>query len=199
MKEWNYVNYDELKAQVAAVPAAQQKDYRELLGLASIGGGVWPRLQKHLDEANDCRSFFQAIYADDACRFENVWAYWAKMNKEPWADRFEAEQVARNVRLEHKGIFLQGADHELLIPLQGRGWEANVYLFAENSFNEKAAEFYGAVDGTFTCVGLELEGAFDIYRSHRALIFECWHIDKLRRRADGKGQIRTGCDCSTPW
>ena len=79
------MQYEELKAQVEAVPAAQAKDYRELLALASIAGGVWPRLKGHLEEAEDCRGFFQAIYDDDACRFENAWAYWAKMNKEPWA------------------------------------------------------------------------------------------------------------------
>ena len=61
------------------------------------------------------------------------------------------------------------------------------------------AEFYGAINGSFTCVGMELEGAFDIYRAHRALIFERWDVDKLRRRANGKGQVRTGCDCSATW
>ena len=89
------MQYEELKAQAEAVPAAQAKDYRELLALASIAGGVWPRLKGHLEAAEDCRGFFQAIYDDDACRFENAWAYWAKMNKEPWADRFEAEKAVR--------------------------------------------------------------------------------------------------------
>ena len=144
------MQYEELKAQVEAVPAAQAKDYRELLALASIAGGVWPRLKGHLEAAEDCRGFFQAIYDDDACRFENAWAYWAKMNKEPWADRFEAEKAVRGVRLENKGIFIEGNGNELLVPLQGRGHAANVYLFAENSFNEHAAEFYGAINGSFT-------------------------------------------------
>ena len=193
------MQYEELKAQVEAVPAAQAKDYRELLALASIAGGVWPRPKGHLEAAEDCRGFFRAIYDDDACRFENAWAYWAKMNKEPWADRFEAEKAVRGVRLENKGIFIEGNGNELLVPLQGRGHAANVYLFAENSFNEHAAEFYGAINGSFTCVGMELEGAFDIYRAHRALIFERWDVDKLRRRANGKGQVRTGCDCSATW
>ena len=151
------MQYEELKAQAEAVPAAQAKDYRELLALASIAGGVWPRLKGHLEAAEDCRGFFQAIYDDDACRFENAWAYWAKMNKEPWADRFEAEKAVRGVRLENKGIFIEGNGNELLVPLQGRGHAANVYLFAENSFNEHAAEFYGAINGSFTCVGMELE------------------------------------------
>ena len=184
------MQYEELKAQVEAVPAAQAKDYRELLALASIAGGVWPRLKGHLEEAEDCRGFFQAIYDDDACRFENAWAYWAKMNKEPWADRFEAEKAVRGVRLENKGIFIEGNGNELLVPLQGRGHAANVYLFAENSFNEHAAEFYGAINGSFTCVGMELEGAFDIYRAHRALIITRFHVRKipphLRRAQEGQ-------------
>lgn len=193
------MKYEELKEQVKAVPASQAKDYRELLSLASIAGDVWPQFKKHLEQARDCRGFFKSIYDDDACRFENAWAYWAKMNKELWADRFEAERALRNVTLDNKGVFLKGGGNELLIPLSGRSHAASIYLFRENGFNEKAAEFYGAINGSFTCAGIELEGAFDVYRAHRALIFERWEIDQLKRRADGKGQIRTGCDCSTPW
>lgn len=195
------MNYEELKAQVEAADASHAKDYRELLALTSIAGGVWPQFAEHLSQATDCRSFFKSIYDDDACRFENAWAYWAKMNKEPWADRFEPERVLRGVLLENKGIFLEGKDsgNELLIPLHGRGHGANVYLFPESGFNAKAAELYGSVNGSFTCVGIELEGAFDIFRTHRALIFERWTVDKLRRRAHGKGQIRTGCDCAAAW
>ena len=121
------------------------------------------------------------------------------MNKEPWADRFEPERALRGVLLENKGLFLEGRGNELLIPLHGRGHGANVYLFADSGFNAKAAELYGSINGSFSCVGIELEGAFDVYRGHRTLIFERWTIDKLKRRAHGKGQVRTGCDCATPW
>lgn len=193
------MNYEDLKAQVEAMDAPQAKDYRELLALASIAGGVWPQFGEHLERAEDCRGFFKAIYDDDACRFENAWAYWAKMNKEPWADRFEPERALRGVLLENKGLFLEGKGNELLIPLHGRGHGANVYLFADSGFNAKAAELYGSINGSFLCVGIELEGAFDVYRGHRTLIFERWTIDKLKRRAHGKGQVRTGCDCATPW
>lgn len=193
------MNYEELKEQIRGVSVSQAKDYRELLSLSSIAGSVWPQFEKHLEQAQDYRSFFKAIYDDDACRFENVWAYWAKMNKEPWAERFECERMLKGVLLDNKGIFLKGGGNELLVPLAGRSHAANVYVFNENSFNEKAAEFYCSINGSFTCVGIVLEGAFDVFRTHRALIFERWEIDKLKRRADGKGQIRTGCDCSTPW
>ena len=101
--------------------------------MAPAQAGIWRR-------AEDCRGFFQAIYDDEACRFENAWAYWAKMNKEPWADRFEAEKRAcAACCLENKGIFIEGNGNELLVPLQGRGHAANVYLFAESGFNEHAA------------------------------------------------------------
>lgn len=193
------MEYGELKKQVAAMPPSQAKDYRELLSLASIAGGVWPQFEEHLKRAQDCRGFFKSIYDDDACRFENAWAYWAKMNKEPWADRFEAERVLKNVLLDNKGIFIEGGGNELLVSLAGRGQAGSIYLFAENGFNEKAAEFYGAINGSFTCAGIALEGAFDLYRTHRALIFERWEVDKLMRRANGKGQIRTGCDCAASW
>ena len=193
------MHYEELKEQVKAAPAAKAKDFRELLSLTSIAGGVWPQFENHLAEANDFRSFFRAIYHDDACRFENAWAYWAKMNRESWVDRFEADRVVRGVLLDTRGIFLKGGGNELLIPLAGRSQAIDVYLFRENGFNEKAAEFYGAIEGSFTCVGLELEGAFDVFRTHRGLIFERWEVDKLNRRADGKGQIHVEGDCCTPW
>ena len=67
------MHYEKLKEQVKAAPAAKAKDFRELLSLTSIAGGVWPQFENHLAEANDFRSFFRAIYHDDACRFENAW------------------------------------------------------------------------------------------------------------------------------
>lgn len=193
------MDYQELREQVAAVPPSKARDYRELLSLSGVAGDVWPQLKGHLEVASTCDEFFERMYNDDACRFENVWALWARLNGKKWPDRFEAERVLRNLVLDNRGIFLTAAESELLIPLMGRGQSCDLYVFPENGFNEKAAEFYGSIDGKHTCCGLELDGAFDIFRARRTLIFERWDIDQLKRRANGKGQIRTGCDCAATW
>lgn len=195
------MDFQQLKDQVHAVEGRAGHDYRELLSLSSVAGNVWPQYREHLIGAASADEFFEAVYQDDALKFENLWAYWAKMrHSREWIDRFEADAVVTNVLLDNRGVFLSGRDgNELLIPMKGRGKKYNVYVFSENGFNEKVAELYGSTYGTFTCCGMELEGAYDIYRADRALIFERWAIDKFMRRAHGKGQIRTGSDCAAVW
>ena len=195
------MNYQELKDQISAMEGRSAHDYREMLSLSAVAGDVWPKYRKHLESATTPDEFFEAIYQDDTLKFENLWAYWAKMrHSRDWLDRFECDSMRRDVLLDNRGVFLSGKDgNELLIPMKGRGKKYNVYVFDENGFNEKAAELYGSTYGSFTCCDVELEGAFDIYRADRALIFERWAIDKLIRRKDGKGQIRTGCDCAAVW
>lgn len=194
------MDYQELKEQIAAVPERKAKDYRELLALSSVAGNVWPQFRAHLEAASTCDEFFEAVYEDDACKMENVWALWAKMNKKKWLDRFEADEVLHSKLLDDRGIFLSSSDgSEMLIPMAGRGLSVDLYVFTENGFNEKAAELFASIYGSHSCCGIKLEGAYDIYRTHRGLIFEKWEIDKFMRRSNGKGQIRTGTDCAAVW
>lgn len=194
------MDYQELKEQIAAVPASKAKDYRELLAMSGVAGNVWPELREHLAAASTCDEFYELVYNDDACRYNNVWAMWAKMKKKKWLDRFEADEVLHNKLLDDRGIFLQSSDgSEILIPMTGRGLSCDIYVFKENGFNEKAADLFCSIYGKHTCCGVELDGAYDIYRTNRALIFEKWEIDKFMRRANGKGQMRTGVDCAAVW
>ncbi len=193
------MDYQELKRQVEAVPASKLKEYKELLSVSCVAKDVWPQLKPHLESASTCDEFFESVYADDACRFENVWALWAKLKRKDWVPRFEPDAAMHDLLLDNRGVFLRGGDNELLIPMVGRGRSVSLYLFSENGFNEKAAELYGSIYGKFDCCGMELDGAYDIYRTDRALIFERWAIDKLMRRANGKGQISSGCSCNKVW
>ena len=191
------MNYQELKEQIAAKPTSKAKDYRKLLTYSCVAGGVWPQFEQHLAEAATCDEFFESIYLDDKLRDENVWAYWAKMHKKPWVDRFDADVVLKDLLLDNRGIFIKGeGDNELLIPMVGRGRSANVYLFSDSAFNERAAEPFASISGHHTCCGLVLDGAFDIYLAPRAIIFERWAMDKLMRRRNGKGQPSSVCDCN---
>ena len=193
------MEYRELKETIEGMPEQQLKDYRVLLSYSSIAGNVWSQFEKHLAQAETPDEFFEAVYNDDACRMENVWARWAVMNSKKWPDRFEPDFKMANVPLDNKGVFLQSGENEYLVPLKGRGQTIDIYVFPEDGFNEKAAEFYGSINGSFTCRGITLEGTFDIFRAPRAIIFERWNVDVFKRRAGGKGQIRTDCDCSTKW
>lgn len=191
------MNYQDLKEQVAAVSASKQKDYRQLLTLSCVAGDVWPQLKKHLEAASTCDEFFEAIYNDDDLRNENVWAYWAKMNRKPWVDRFEADAVLYDMLLDNRGIFIKGeGGNEILVPMVGRGRSVNIYLFSDGVFNERAAEQLFSISGHHTCCGMVLDGAFDVYRTDRAIIFESWAMDKLMRRRNGKGQPSSVCDCN---
>ena len=73
------MNYQDLKEQTAAKPEAQLDDYKKLFSLACVGGQVKDRLKVHLEAAENIDEFYATMYADDACRFENVWGYYAKM------------------------------------------------------------------------------------------------------------------------
>lgn len=194
------MNYEKLKEEINGLSEPNRKAYRSLFSVASVAGDVWPKFQPHLAQANTADEFFEAIYADDEMRFENVWAEWAKMKRKKWVGRFEADRAYGNIRFEERGVFLTGnAGNELLIPLVGRGKFGGIYVFEDNGFNERAAELYGSINGEFTCMGIELSGAFDIYRAECAIIFERWDVDKLMRRKDGKGQSSSGCACNQIW
>ncbi len=194
------MNYQGLKEEINALPDSKRRAYRSLFSVASVGGDVWPKFRPHLDGAACADEFFEAIYNDDEMRFENVWAEWAKMKRKKWVSRFDADEEYENIRFEERGIFLTGnAGNELLIPMIGRGKFGGIYIFEDNGFNERAAELYGSINGSFSCMGVEIEGAFDIYRTDCALIFERWDVDKLMRRKDGKGQASSGCDCNRIW
>lgn len=194
------MDYQGLKEEIDALPELKKKDHRSLFSLASIAGDVWPKFQSHLDGATCADEFFEAIYNDDEMRFENVWAEWAKMKRKKWVSRFDADKAYENIRFEERGIFLTGnAGNELLIPMIGRGKFGGIYIFEDSGFNERAAELYGSINGEFSCMGIELKGAFDIYRTDKALIFERWDVDKLMRRKDGKGQASSGCACNQIW
>lgn len=193
------MKYEELKAEIDAMPGARGKDYRKLLSVAGPNGKVWKTLEAHLEAATTAREFFEAVYNDDECRFENVWAEWAKLERKRWVGRFVPQQAVGIEKLQNKGVFLQNGANEILIPVPVRGRDLGVYVFNEGGFNTKAAEYFSSINGTFTCEGLTLEGAFDVYRAHHAVIFERWALDQFNRRANGNGQIRTGCDCAAVW
>lgn len=184
------MDYQELKRLTDEAPASMAKDYRKLLSFSGVAGRVWPQFRAHLEGASSLEQFYEAIYNDDACRFENVWAYWAKLRRKNWIPRFDFEQVVHQPLLDERGVFLTGKDgNEMLIPLHARNHPISLYVFDDSTFNEKAAEMYGSIYGSYSCCGIALEGAYDIYRADRALIFERWQIDKFMARANGKGRI----------
>lgn len=182
------MDFATFKELMDAVPERDRKDYSKLRQYCCIGGNVWPQYQKHLEEATTLREFFEAIYADDACKFDNAWAHWARMQHKRWADRFEPERMMRDVMFTANGILFQKDGLELVIsvPVSGKRKRADVYVFPESGFNEAAAEQVASLNGTFSCAGMEFDGTYDVFVADRALILEEWELDKMGYRKNDK-------------
>lgn len=190
------MNLTEMRKQVEEMPLVQRGEYRRVLSLVGIGGRVWPCLEGHLDQAQDIKGFLESVYEDDACRWEAVWALWAKMDRKRWPSRFDFTQAVRGVLVNNKGVVLDFGGAQVLVPVTGRGRTVDVFVFSEDGFNSDAADYYGSISGSFSCCGMELEGTFDIYRSERAVILERWAFDKLGRRESKKRRCRKSeCSC----
>lgn len=184
------MEFKELREQIDAMPAGQRKDYRKIFSFCGAGGRVWPQLAAHLEAASTVREFLDAVYEDDACRYETVWALWAKLGRKPWVKRFEPQQVLRDVKLKDNGLLLECADgaSQVLIPLNTRGKYIDICVFAEDGFNSEAAELFSSITGRFMCCGILLEGTFDVYRADHAVIFEQWNFDQFGRRSSSKSR-----------
>lgn len=189
------MNYQDLKERTAALPESKQKDYRKLMSLACVGGDVKAQLKKHLETSVSIDDFYEAVYNDDECRFENVWAYYAKMKGGKWPQRFCAEDARLGVRLQLRGITVESKDVQFFIPMTGRNRTADVYLFADGEVNDEAADYFTSVSGTFTCLDMEFAGTYDILVGPRLVIFERWEFDKLGNRLNGKGETKMCCSC----
>lgn len=189
------MNYNELKEQTSALPEERRHDYRKLMTLACVGGDVKHQLKKHLDQASTLDEFYEAIYKDDACLFENVWAYYAKMKGGKWPQRFCAEDARLGIRLQLRGIAVESKEVQFFIPMSGRNRTADVYLFADGKINDNAADYFTSVSGTFTCLDMTFAGTYDIYVGPRLVIFERWEFDKLGNRLNGKGETKMCCSC----
>ena len=189
------MNYQDLKEQTAAKPEAQLDDYKKLFSLACVGGQVKDRLKGHLEDAENIDEFYATMYADDACRFENVWGYYAKMQGGDWPKRFECEVARYGVRLQLKGIAVENETIQFFIPMLGRNRRADVYVLSDGEFNEEAVDYFTSVSGTLTCLDMEFAGTYDIFVGPRLIIFERWEFDKLGNRLNGKGETKMCCSC----
>lgn len=181
------MNYQELKESIDGLASAQRQALSKVFSLAVIGGSIKPEFQVHAETANSPRTFFEAIYADDNLRFTNVWAAWAKYAGKDWLGRFEP--IAHGERIDFRGRESKDAAFSVrgvpvkftgggsfVVPLPGRG--ADVYVFADDSFNEEAATYVTTLEGDFTCAGLELSGMFDVFKADSILILEQWNLSE---------------------
>lgn len=189
------MNLRELHEAISALPEAQRRDYRKLYSLAGAGGKAWPAYAEHLEAATTPREFFEAVYADDACRFEPLWAQWARVARKPWVKRFEPTQAREGFYLSDSGVFLEGEDSQILIPMKGRSQAVSVYVFAEDGFNDESADLCLSFSGKYTCCTMQLDGTYDVYRAGRALIFEKWNMDEAGRRLTRKARCQQCPGC----
>ena len=190
-----FMDYQDLKEQTAAKSEEELADYKKLFSLACIGGGVKNTLKGHLENASNIDEFYASVYADDDCRFENAWGYYAKMQGNDWPKRFECEQARYGVQLQLRGVAVENETIQFFIPMMGRSRRADVYIFADGKFNEEAADYFTSVSGTFTCLDMEFAGTYDIFVGPRLIIFERWEFDKLGNRLNGKGETKMCCSC----
>ena len=189
------MDYQALKSQTAEKPEGKKADYVKLFSLACVGGQVKDALQGHLKAAFDIDDFYERMYADDECRFENAWGYYAKMKGEKWPLRFKAEDMRLGIRLQLRGIAVESEDIQFFIPMTGRNRKGDIYVFADGEINEEGLDYFTSVSGRFTCLDLKFEGTYDILVGPRLIVFERWEFDKLGNRLNGKGETKMCCSC----
>lgn len=179
------MNYQEMKEYIDGLAPIQRQALSKMLSLSALGGSFKSEFRVYAEEADSPCSFFDAIYADDNLRFTSVWAAWARHTGKDWLGRFEP--IARGARIDFRGreskdaaFSVRGVPVEFagggsfIVPLSGRG--AEVYVFADECFNEDAATYVTTLQGDFTCAGLELSGMFDVFRADGCLILEQWSL-----------------------
>lgn len=189
------MNYQDLKNQTLEKCETSQAEYKKLFSLAGVGGQVKDCLKPHLEKADTLDEFYEAVYADDACKYENVWGYWAKLKHPEWPSRFHAERGRLGVRLQLRGITVEGKSLQFYIPMTGRNRRADVFEFVDGNVNEAALDYFTSVSGSFTCLDMEFAGTYDIFVGPRLIVFERWEFDKLGNRLNGKGETKMCCKC----
>lgn len=190
------MKYEDLIQYAQELPERDAKIYRELVSCAGVGGDVWPCMKEHLENAVTPREFFNAVYEDDACRFEKLWGLWAKLEKKEWRIRFEAEKVLESAVIERGGVVFEGEDVMFLVPvrgLRGKDRTVDIVIYPDDGFNVDVAEYYGSISGSFELYELKLEGTYDIYRAGRTLVLEHWTFDELGYRKRRRSQVGDCC------
>ena len=176
------MKYDDLLKEINEMPASQRPAFHEIVACAGVGGDVWPTMKQHLEDACTLREFLDAVYDDDACRFEKLWGLWARLDEKDWRIRFEAEMVLEGALIERGVLDAAALDRT-----------TDILVFADDSFNTDVADFYGSISGPFTLYEQKFEGTFDIYRAGRNLILERWEFDELGFRKRRRSQVGECC------
>ena len=187
------MKYDDLLKEINEMPASQRPAFHEIVACAGVGGDVWPTMKQHLEDACTLREFLDAVYDDDACRFEKLWGLWARLDKKDWRIRFEAEMVLEGALIERGGVVFEAGDTMFLVPVRGiraKDRTTDILVFADDSFN---TDVYGSISGPFTLYEQKFEGTFDIYRAGRNLILERWEFDELGFRKRRRSQVGECC------
>lgn len=173
------MEFNELKDQLNEMG----KPGRELMMLATLGGKVRAEYAAHAETTSSAREFFDAVYADDDLRFTPLWAAWAKESRKDWLGRFEPERVVRGVRLLRGSVPIEFAHGgTVIVPAEARGQHLTIMEFADGAINEEAARFFGAVEGSFTCAGMEFSGTYDVLVTKGVLMFVRWAVNERGQR-----------------
>lgn len=177
------MKYDEFKALIDAMDEEERKEHLKVFPLACLGGSILPEYEKHAEAANSLEEFYDLVFADDDLRFTKIWAVISRMKDPSWIERFEYVDVARRIKAKH-GVPLIGENVGFsLFPASLVG-SPNVYVFEDAAFNEAGCEYYMAFTGKFECVGIQLDGTYDVFRVGNNIIFEKWDFDTAGMRTN---------------
>lgn len=149
------MKYDDLLKEINEMPASQRPAFHEIVACAGVGGDVWPTMKQHLEDACTLREFLDAVYDDDACRFEKLWGLWARLDEKDWRIRFEAEMVLEGALIERGGVVFEAGDTMFLVPVRGiraKDRTTDILVFADDSFNTDVADFTDRLVGHSHCM-----------------------------------------------
>ena len=172
------MNATQLKESIQAASTRKRAELEKLFLFVTCAGQFRPGYEVYAKDVSSYNEYFDALFADDAMRDTDVWAAWAKLAHRSWVERFEPKTAIRNMRLKTQGIPVEFGSGIFIAPLGSKDTVADFYVFPSKGFNTRAADFVTSIGGTFKCAGYEFVGIYGVYKSHNAVIFEEWEVER---------------------
>lgn len=176
------MTFEELMQQIEELNPQTRQNIKSVIDLTTLGQKVKPEFRTHLENASTYVEFLDAIYDDDEQRFSLAWGKWAKLDKKEWLDRFDAEKIIRDIKVQRIGLEVHFNSGSVFVPTGSFLKSTSVYVFKDGGFNEAPADLITTLSGDFECAEIKFTGVYGVYTYRGKIILGEWVVDSDGRR-----------------